>query len=434
MAEEHANNGNLTELSELVKNLSVKYTAETPVSHLKKQGQYFTVHPELLKKLLEDYKGDKSNTINILEPACGTGCIIAECLRLGCRVTVTGVEIEKKLAKQTVEAFEEHDNVRIVESDFLVFNNPIQQQYDLIIGNPPYFETKLTAEQKQEYSEIVCGRTNVYSLFIYRSIEMLKEGGELRFIIPRTILSGKYFSKLREFIHKHCDILDIIKFSKTNLFSRALQSVIILKLRKRAREALGSNNCVLRMGESTIYFVKNKQAITAHNNDQTATIQSLGCRVKTGGIVWNQHKTELESERKPETVPLVMANNLKTKTLVFEQTATQQAKTRLSEKKQYMRITDQNKKYLESGPCVLVNRIVGMDPPKLNVVMVRDVTEKFFVENHVNVITGPIESLETIAKSLQSSETITFIGELLGSTQMSQYELECIVPIFKEPI
>ena len=430
----------VTELSDLVKGLSVKYTSETPVSHLKKQGQYFTIEKELLCRLLDDYKPHATNTsISILEPACGTGCVIAECLRRIISTTavkITGVEIEDKLAEQTTETFSAYENVRIVKSDFLVYNE--DQEYDLIIGNPPYFETKLTAEQKREYKDILCGRTNVYSLFIYRSIRMLKQGGELRFIIPRTILSGKYFSKLRRYIHDHCDIVDIVKFSKTNMFSKALQSVIILKLRKRKLNGIPTGNCILEL-TSDVYFVKNKHVLTEHSG-QTTTIQSLGCRVKTGGVVWNQHKTELESERLPETAPLVMASNLKTKCLILNETQNDQTQnqkqngqtnTRQTTKKQYMRITDKNNKYLESGPCVLVNRIVGMDPPKLNVVFVRDTPNKFFVENHVNIIKGPLESLEMIAKSLQTPRTISFMGELLGSTQMSQHELECIVPITK---
>ena len=434
-------NMEVTELTDLVKRLSVEYTSKTPVSHLKKQGQYFTIEKELLCRLLDDYRPNTINTTNptisILEPACGTGCVIAECLRLlsNTPVMITGVEIEDKLAEQTTETFREYENVRIVKSDFLVYNE--DQGYDLIIGNPPYFETKLTVEQKQEYDEILCGRTNVYSLFIYRSIQMLKQGGELRFIIPRTILSGKYFSKLRGYIHDHCDIVDIVKFSKTNLFSKALQSVIILKLRKRKSNSTPTDNCILELG-SDVYFVKNKHLLTT-DQKQTTTIQSLGCRVKTGGIVWNQHKTELESERKPDTAPLVMASNLKTNALVLNGTQppakTKKTEARETAKKQYMKITDKNKRYLESGPCVLVNRIVGMDPPKLNVVLVRDTDPdscKFFVENHVNIITGPIEALEMIKTSLQSSETITFIGELLGSTQMSQHELECIIPITKK--
>ena len=431
----------VTELTDLVKRLSVKYTSETPVSHLKKQGQYFTIEKELLCRLLDDYKphAKTDTTISILEPACGTGCVIAECLRWtqnkqAIPLMITGVEIEDKLAEQTAETFSEYENVQIVKSDFLVYND--QQEYDLIIGNPPYFETKLTAEQKGEYKDILCGRTNVYSLFIYRSIQMLKQGGELRFIIPRTILSGKYFSKLRRYIHDHCDIVDIVKFSKTNMFSKALQSVIILKLRKRKSNDIPTGNCILEL-ISDVYFVKNKHLLTTHNN-HTTTIQSLGCRVKTGGIVWNQHKEELESERKPETAPLVMASNLKTNCLILNDKSTAQndqkqngqTNTRqTTAKKQYMRVTGKNSKYLESGPCVLVNRIVGMDPPKLNVVLVRDTTIKFFVENHVNIITGPLESLETIKTSLQSPGTIKFMGELLGSTQMSQHELECILPI-----
>ena len=62
-------------------------------------------------------------------------------------------------------------------------------------------------------------------------------------------------------------------------------------------------------------------------------------------------------------------------------------------------------------------------------VLERSVEKKFFVENHVNVITGQLRKLEIIERSLKEEFTTEFLNELLGSTQISQYELECIVPI-----
>lgn len=97
-----------------------------------------------------------------------------------------------------------------------------------------------------------------------------------------------------------------------------------------------------------------------------------------------------------------------------------------------MNITDQNKHLITVGPYILINRIVGIDPPKLNVYFQRDngTESKCFIENHVNFIKGPIENLNKIYNSLKDPRTVKFIKELIGNTQLSQYELENIIPIF----
>jgi hypothetical protein len=85
-----------------------------------------------------------------------------------------------------------------------------------------------------------------------------------------------------------------------------------------------------------------------------------------------------------------------------------------------------------TGPYILINRIVGLDPPKLNIYFqINDNQEsKCFIENHVNFIKGPIEQLTKIYNSLRDPRTITFIKELIGNPQLSQHELENIIPIF----
>lgn len=417
----------MDDLTERVGKLSMEYTKETSKAQLKEKGQFFTVDRELLNKLLDDYAWGIStaDSLKILEPSCGTGMVIAECMvrakEAGVKCHIKGMDIEESLVEKTRGIF--GGTAQIERGDFL--KEEFEEKYDLIVGNPPYFEMKLDSEQRDFFKEIICGRANIYALFIYRSIQLLRDGGELRFIIPRTILSGKYFSKLREYIHMTCEVIDIVKFSKSNMFSKALQSVIILKLRKGgwgqgtglSRE---SKHIWERGGE--VYFVKNKDKLKTEGK---VFIRDLGCKVKTGSIVWNKHKNELQDEETKDTLPLVMASNLKSGVLEFCGAALSK-----NGKRQFMRRTEKNERFIERGPCILVNRIVGLDPPRLNAVLVKDANKQFFVENHVNVINGgSLENLERIHRGLKGNELMEFIEELIGSTQISQHELECILPI-----
>ena len=65
---------------------------------------------------------------------------------------------------------------------------------------------------------------------------MLNEGGYLAFVIPPSMNNGAYFSKLREFIINHSDIeyLEVLEGSK--LFDKALQTVMLLVLKKASHQ------------------------------------------------------------------------------------------------------------------------------------------------------------------------------------------------------
>jgi adenine-specific DNA-methyltransferase len=401
-----------------VHELSISYTKNTDLAYLKKLGQYFTVDKQILDRLLDDYVPRSEGKLNILEPSCGTGCIIGECLKLNTEYHISGIDIDENIVQKTKVLFKKVPSVDISHGDFL--KQSFDTDFDLIIGNPPYFELPSSQIDETVYGEIMCGRTNIYSLFIYKSIKLLKDGGELRFVIPKTVLSGRYFSKLRSFIHKECEVIDIINFDKSTLFSKALQSVIILKLRKtnnEARKELDKHVVVLN---DQVYLVKDARQLNMSSTD--TTIRKLGCTVKTGSIVWNQHKKDLHNECiNDKTLPLIMASNINSGELCIKS-------SKADKKKQYLRITKENAKFIQNAPFLLTNRIIGMNPPKLNVVLV-DKEGCYFIENHVNVIKGSLDVLKLIEASLKQDTTQQFIQQLLGSTQLSQYELENIIPI-----
>lgn len=403
--------------------LSLDYTEKTDVKYLKQLGQYFTVEPMILDKLLDDYHPDTERTIKVLEPSCGTGCIIGHCLNLGnVKWDILGVDIDANILDTTQNVFKDFNNVTISQADFL--EHEFHETFDLIIGNPPYFEVPAGKIDKEQFGGVMCGRTNIYTLFIYKSINLLNEGGELRFVVPKTMLSGKYFSKLREFIHQECDIIDIVKFDKNNMFSKALQTVIILKLRKRNTivDRTITTKHTIRFNNN-IYFVSDSSKLGLSGND--TTIKELGCIVKTGSTIWNVHKECLQCEPVlGKTLPLVMASNINDGNLDI----TSSSHSKPTEKKQHLIVTDANKNLIETGPFILTNRIVGMNPPKLKAVLIEQ-SASYFVENHVNIIKGPLDALKKIKQSLDLNSTTQFIQDVIGSTQVSQNELQNIIPI-----
>jgi adenine-specific DNA-methyltransferase len=188
----------------------------------KENGIYITPYT-IIKKCFENEDINKYK--DILEPSFGTGQfidVITDLVKLKKgKTSISGVELYDELYKLVKSKYNKQKNITLFNSDFL--NWKTEKLYDLIVGNPPYFELTITKEQKEEFKEIVSGRVNIYSLFIYKCINILKPDGKLIFVIPTSLLSSKYFEKLRYYIHKTCVIEDIIILGSKD-FKDALQS------------------------------------------------------------------------------------------------------------------------------------------------------------------------------------------------------------------
>ncbi|MBN2153645.1 MAG: N-6 DNA methylase [Candidatus Lokiarchaeota archaeon] len=78
------------------------------------------------------------------------------------------------------------------------------KKFDYVIGNPPYFVVdKEKGPFKQvlglaAYEAIDADNLNVASMFVYRFIHQLKPGGQLAFILPRSVIHVNSFASLRK--------------------------------------------------------------------------------------------------------------------------------------------------------------------------------------------------------------------------------------------
>lgn len=103
------------------------------------------------------------------------------------------------------------------------------QQYDFVIGNPPYLSFGLRGAKKAdlEYLDYLRDtytsaqyKLSIYVLFMQRGIEMLSTGGKLGFIVPDSFLLGRYYSKIREYILENTQI-DLIAHIASPVFKKA---------------------------------------------------------------------------------------------------------------------------------------------------------------------------------------------------------------------
>ena len=51
------------------------------------------------------------------------------------------------------------------------------EPFDLVIGNPPYFQFNAPREIRTYYARVISGRVNIFSLFFQAGLEALRPGG-----------------------------------------------------------------------------------------------------------------------------------------------------------------------------------------------------------------------------------------------------------------
>jgi hypothetical protein len=155
----------------------------------------------------------------------------------------------------------------------------------------------------------------------------------------------------------------------------------------------------------------------------STTLSKIGLSVRTGNIVWNQHKDELTND-KNETVLIYNTNLTKEHTIDLKTFKNE-------EKHQYI------KKDGRIDPILVVNRGNGNSAYNLNYALVSKIGP-YLVENHLNEIYSSkkikkeelIILFNKIIQSFENPKTQLFISTFLGNNGLSKTELETIFPIY----
>ncbi len=107
--------------------------------------------------------------------------------------------------------------------------------FDVVIGNPPYVNfvniPKDQREYYKEYYKVAKNKTDLYAFFVERSTEILKENGELSFIMPHTWVSTTSFEPLRNLLFEKYAINSLVNLGH-GVFEDAIVSTIIFEATK----------------------------------------------------------------------------------------------------------------------------------------------------------------------------------------------------------
>jgi tRNA1(Val) A37 N6-methylase TrmN6 len=310
---------------------------------------------------------------------------------------VVGIEYNEKIYN---ELRKEH-KCSLLNQDFLEYEN--DDKFDLIIGNPPYF----VVENKNE--KCMTGRGNIFVMFIYKCLtEHLNKDGYLAFVLPTSFYNCKYYEPCRKYIKTNTTVVHLENVDAKYIDTAQNTMIMILKNTNPTNEDyivnFSSNLCLNPYHKEIKELMKN-----------ASTLKKLECTVKTGEVVWNQHKEKLTNDEEEGDL-VIYSHNIVNNKIVLKHNE--------GEKKQYI---NNYKKTPNKCKAIIISR--GYGNKYTFSYAVHEGT--FFGENHVNVIIPKDEqTLNIILKSLEDERTKQFIEYYVGNGALSKTEIETILPIF----
>jgi len=414
----------------------------------------------------------------VLDPACGGGSFLVPLaehlvrreqalgrpIREACASVVgrmRGLEIDPGLATLSEQLLTDmlwrefgykrsKSSVAVRVADSLSI--AVEERFDLIVGNPPYGKVGKGADAamlSRAGSANIGGQTNLYGLFLLRSLDWLKPGGGIVFIVPTSFVAGPYFSGLREEILARAQVTRIDHHEqRENLFIDAVQDVCLIVLRRRtlarqqldrpyelgwidaagARHELGTGVAAPN-GEPWTLPVR-VGAVAIHGQETNAgaspsfVLADYGYRIRVGKVVPTRERERLLAFPSDASLPLVWASDVRPDgTFRF-------AATRRASVCAWYEPPTAMPSYATRVSSVLVQRTSNRDQRRrlnaaaVDAAFLKTHAERGFVaENHVIVLevttNAPAVSPEALAALLNSAVLNERFSAVTGSFSVS---------------
>lgn len=213
-----------------------EYAGVVGLEHRKRFAQFFT--PEVIADFMARWVLDGRKKMDVLEPAFGLGAFSRSLFKQNPKVRVVGYEADATIYNYAAE------NVAQAGSDVLLYNEDYlraswEDKYDGIICNPPYLKfhdydnASLVPLVNEQLGIRLNGFTNLYTLFLLKSISQLRDGGRMAYIVPSEFLNSDYGVEvkralLRSGVLRHVVVVDFTQCA----FNDALTTACILLCHK----------------------------------------------------------------------------------------------------------------------------------------------------------------------------------------------------------
>lgn len=437
-----------------------------------KLGQFFTPSPaaDFIASLA---RLPETGTLRILDPGAGTGSLTASLVarllaeRPEVKTSVTACEVDPHLhpalaatlddCVKTASHFGAHIEVNLVRDDFIswaaeeedLFTQP-PRPFDMIIMNPPYKKLAASSRERKLVSAACTETSNLYSAFMALGVHLLRPGGQLLAITPRSFANGPYFRTFRQYFleRMHLDRIHIFE-ARNKIFSDAevlQENIIFAATRTEAARGPVVVSASRSYSDETRqrsvpyaemvhpadheYFIhisadEEDTELAASHENLPCTLSELGLRVSTGRVVDFRSKEHLRPDPVPGAVPLVYPLHMREGKITWPMPG--------AKKNNAIMINEKTKKLtFPSGCYVVVKRLSSKEEKRRVVAAVFDPEqiscERIGFENHVNVFHAneaglPVEMARGLCLWLNSTILDRFVRRFNGHTQVNATDL-----------
>lgn len=443
-------------------------------------GQFMT--PAIIARAMADlFSPFSSESVRLLDPGAGSGALLSAFLdRLAgtdsppSHIEVIAYETDEyllgELAKTASVATRRFKNlglkldfhihredfilgaVSALQPDMFSKNTDLANVTHAIL-NPPYRKIRSSSSHRRTLRKVGFEVSNLYAAFVALALEILKDGGELVAITPRSFCNGPYFYPFRRHIISKGSFHTIHVFhSRESAFKDddVLQENIIFRLDKAVTNSAVriSSSTGRQFADQVVRNVPHERIvkpldsslvihIPANNFDEqvveritvfTARLADLDLAVSTGPVVDFRLRSFIEERWEPGAAPLIYPAH-------FDDGLVRWPKAS-AKKPNSIRVDESTLKWLmPNGNYVLTRRFSSKEEkrriyPALFRSLPPSHTHIGF-ENHVNVIHSGGSGLNLrLAKGLTvylaSSIVDLYFRQFSGHTQVNATDLRSI--------
>ena len=224
---------------------------------------------------------DLNGTETIFEPCAGDGVFIDPILDKYQNIKIDAFELNENACNSLKSKYQDLENISVKQTDTLTdldleFLCSMGGKYDAVIANPPYGAWRNTIDRatlKKRFNGFYAKES--YSLFLYRSIESLNEGGKLVFIIPDTYLNLNMHKDIRKYILSTTKIKEIALFPSSYFpgvnFGYANLSIISLEKSSDYKSNV----------ENTFKIIKDYKSVEELGNKNVTHLTELNIQQKS---------------------------------------------------------------------------------------------------------------------------------------------------------
>jgi adenine-specific DNA-methyltransferase len=324
--------------------------------------------------------------------------------------------------------------------------------FDAVIMNPPYFKVRKGSEHAQAMAHVVFGQPNIYAFFMAVAADLLRDGGELVAITPRSYFNGPYFKRFRKWFFDRMVARRIHVFdSRADVFreGKVLQENVILMAEKggKPKDVVLTCSPGRKLEYVDRHAVPYTRVIEDSSGDHLVRVatgrleqdivevvdglphrfRDLPFKISTGPVVTFRSREFLRCERSKHTAPLLWMHNVRPFVAQFP---------RKNSKPGHILVSDEsNRLLLPAKRYVLLKRFTAKEERRRLVAGIMEAKDSYssFVglENHLNYIYRPNGDLSKeealgLATLFNSALVDRYFRAISGNTQVNAAEIRAM--------